>query len=105
MNNLDITREESIETEYAEAIAEANRKMELDAKKQATKILNKNKREIDRLKKHAGECLIHGNEVGYKYAIKKLRRFYKQPYTEELVDVLWKTSRENIENLIKQQAA
>lgn len=68
-------------------------RIEAQARRKADKILKKNKREIERLKKHAGECLIKNEKFGYCYAIKKLRDIYKQPYTEELIDSMWNSSR------------
>ncbi|ADG60015.1 hypothetical protein Acj9p115 [Acinetobacter phage Acj9] len=68
-------------------------RIEADAKRQAEKILKKNKREIARLKKHAEQCVLTGNYFGYQYAVKKLRDFYKQPYTEQLIRDMWTSSR------------
>lgn len=76
-------------------------RIEKQARKKAEKILKKNKREIDRLKKHAENCLISGNKDGYCYAIKKLRDFYKQPYTNELVDSMWRSSRAAMFDIVK----
>lgn len=71
-------------------------KMMAEATKKANKILKKNKREIERLKRHAELCIYNNNYFGYSYAIKKLRDFYKQPYTEELIKTMWTTTRETL---------
>ncbi|EQA7786751.1 DUF2654 domain-containing protein [Acinetobacter baumannii] len=84
--------DEELHTEFdAERI---QRKLENDAKRKADKLIKKNKRELERLKKHAGECLITNNFDGYSYAIKKLRKFYRQPYNDELIKLMWNSSRE-----------
>lgn len=101
-------RDESISElesiDYAFDAEEIQRRIEADAKRKADKILKKNKREIERLKKHAGECLIKGEKFGYCYAIKKLRTFYKQPYTEELIEQMWNSSSGALADIIKKSA-
>lgn len=95
-----ISVEDEIDYQFdATAIQE---RMMADARKKADKILRKNKREIARLKKHAGECLIKNNYYGYQYAIKKLRDYYKQPYNEELIKSMWNTSRQSLLDIIEQ---
>lgn len=74
-------------------ITRMQNRIEAKAKAKAEKFLKKNRREIARLKKHAGECLLKNEKFGYCYAIKKLRDFYKQPYTEELIEQMWNSSR------------
>ncbi|AZU98671.1 hypothetical protein ABNavy71_106 [Acinetobacter phage AB-Navy71] len=69
-------------------------RIEAQARQKAEKLIKKNKRELDRLKRHAAECLEKNNKTGYIYAIKKLRDFYRQPYTDELVESMWKSSRQ-----------
>lgn len=63
--------------------------------------LNKNKREIKRLKKEVELALLSNNFVKYEYAIRKLRGIYLQPYTPELIKVQFETSREALKDLIK----
>ncbi|QHB48264.1 hypothetical protein HYQ22_gp109 [Acinetobacter phage vB_AbaM_Kimel] len=70
------------------------RRIEAQAQKRAQKSIKRNKKELERLKKHAGECLIRNNFTGYSYAIKKLREFYRQPYNDELIRAMWNSSRE-----------
>ena len=72
---------------------EIERRLMQDAKKRADKLIKKNKTELKRLKTHAGECLLNGNFAGYSYAIKKLRKFYKQPYNDDLIKSMWTSSR------------
>lgn len=55
------------------------KRIEHEAKTKADKFLKKNKREIDRLKKHAEKSLLIDNFEGYAYAINKLREFYRRP--------------------------
>lgn len=89
---------------------EIQRRLEERAGKQANRLIRKNKRELDRLKKHAGNCLITNNKAGYCYALKKLRDFYRQPYNEELIEAMWNSSRKaaldiaakHAEHLLKQ---
>lgn len=88
----ELDQTEYIENKYSAEIQAAQNSVQEEARKRAKKLLEKNKREIKRLKTHAANCLIEGNKTGYKYAIKKLRDFYKQPYTEELIDAMWVSS-------------
>jgi len=62
------------------------------AMRQAEKFLKKNRREWKRLHNHAQEALFDNNKEQYCYAIKKMRDILKQPYTEELIDEMWKSS-------------
>lgn len=96
----EISKEESIENNFN--ASQIQEKMMQQASKQAQKILKKNKREIERLKKHAGECLIKNEYFGYSYAIKKLRDFYKQPYNEDLIKSMWNSSRQAMLDIVEQ---
>lgn len=90
---------DSIENAFdAERIQEAMMK---EADKKAQKLLKKNKRELTRLKNHAGECLLKNNFSGYSYAIKKLRDFYKQPYNDELIKSMWNSSRKALLDIVE----
>lgn len=71
-------------------------RIEAEAMKKALKLIKKNKREIARLKNHAGECVMTGNYFGYQYAVKKLRDFYRQPYTDELILQMWNSTRQAV---------
>ncbi|QHJ74043.1 hypothetical protein Lazarus_107 [Acinetobacter phage vB_AbaM_Lazarus] len=75
-------------------VEKIQRRIEAQAQKRAQKLIKHNKKELERLKKHAGECLITNNFTGYSYAIKKLRKFYRQPYNDELILAMWNSSRE-----------
>ncbi|MGL5306478.1 MAG: DUF2654 domain-containing protein [Aeromonas veronii] len=68
------------------------------AEKRAAKILKKNSREINRLQKHAEECLYTMNREGYIYAIGKIRTIIRKPLSDEALGVLFDTS---IERLIE----
>lgn len=81
------------------------KRIESSARNRADKLIRKNKRELDRLKKHAAECLYDGNFDGYSYAIRKLRDFYRQPYTDELIVQMWNSSNAAIVDLIRSEQA
>lgn len=89
---------ESVEDKFNSE--EIQDKLMLDAQKKADKLIRKNKRELKRLKAHAGECVINNNYDGYAYAIKKLRKFYKQPCNDDVISIMWKTTREQMFNII-----
>lgn len=76
--------------------------VEAEAFKKAQKFVRKNTREIKRLRKHAEDALFDGNKARYVYAIKKMRDMLKQPYTDEMIDVLWKTSLNQLRDLYAQ---
>lgn len=97
---MNTDRIETQNTEVEETVQqEIVRKL---AEKEAARILRKNKREIERLKKHGQMCLVSCNIPGYVYAINKLRGIYKQPLlTEEAGKVMFETSRARLIELIK----
>lgn len=66
------------------------------AEKRAAKILKKNKREIDRLQKHAEECLFSLNREGYIYAIGKIRTIIRHPLSHDALGALYDTSVERL---------
>ncbi|MFP9219959.1 DUF2654 domain-containing protein, partial [Enterococcus faecalis] len=68
--------------------------------RKANKLLSKNKRELNRLYKHAQIAAENNNFAQYEYAIKKSRDILKQPYNDELISILWKTTRSQIEDMI-----
>lgn len=72
------------------------------ADKRAKKILKKHKREIDRLKSHAEDCLYNLNRDGYIYAIGKIRTIIRKPMSHEALGALYDTSVERIIELAKQ---
>lgn len=61
-------------------------------RKQADKILRKNRTELNRLRSIAEKALMTGNKEQYIYAIGKSRDLLKQPYTEQLLSTMWETS-------------
>lgn len=70
------------------------------AMRQAQKYLRKNKAEWKRLHKHAESALFSNNKTQYVYAIKKMRKMLKQPYTDEIGDIMWRTSRESLKQVV-----
>lgn len=97
-----ISKEDSIDLAFdAQAIQEEW--VQKEAKRRATKILKKNKREIKRLKSHAEKCLLTGNEFGYIYAIRKLKQIYRQPaVSEEALKTMWRISYGAAQDVLKQ---
>jgi TolA-binding protein len=87
-----------------EQIEEAQKRLEeanaIEAQKQANTILKKHRREIDRLNTHAQGAVLENNFEAYKYAITKLRGIYRQPVTDELIVVMWETTRKQIWEII-----
>lgn len=69
--------------------------------KRAMKVLTKNKREIQRLEKLGHEALATGNGESYKYAVGKIRKIIGKPVDDDILESLWKTSREQIVQIIK----
>lgn len=72
------------------------------ADKRARKILKKHKREIDRLKQHAQDCLYNLNREGYIYAIGKIRTIIRKPLDHDTLGALYDTSVERIIELAKE---
>lgn len=66
------------------------------ADKRARKILKKHKREIDRLKAHAEQCLYNLNREGYVYAIGKIRTIIRSPLSDMELNALYDTSVERV---------
>lgn len=86
--------------ERNELIEELNNSPIADkAMRQAQKYLRKNKAEWKRLHAHAEAALLSNNKAQYSYAIKKMRKMLKQPYTDDLIDTMWRTSRESVRNI------
>lgn len=99
--------EEQIETEY-EAL---KRKLqdegidtdsfEAQAKTKAQKILRKNRHELQRLQKHAENCLFDLNKDGYVYSIGKIRKIIRQEIPVSMLESLYETSVQRIIELAK----
>lgn len=91
------------EIDIEEETQRLQEKIKQDANKKAEKILRKNKREIKRLKEHGQLALVSGNIDQYVYAIEKLRRIYKQaPLGQAGLELMYRTSREKLFEMIKQ---
>lgn len=101
MNERNIDSVEQIDDIEEERI---KRLIEEEAQKRAnamaTKIFKKNRREIKRLNEHASAAVLENNFEAYKYAISKLRDIYKQPYTDEIIQVNWQTTRQEVWDII-----
>ncbi|ADI96346.1 a-gt.4 conserved hypothetical protein [Acinetobacter phage Ac42] len=96
-----ISTEDSIDLAF-DAQAIQDEWVQKEAKRRATKILKKNKREIERLKKHAENCLLTGNKEGYIYAINKLRDIYHRPKLKRTeLEFMWNTSYGAAQDIIK----
>lgn len=96
IDSLSQLTDEQIE-EAQKRLEEANAK---EASTQADAILKKNKREIQRLNLHAQGAVLENNYLAYEYAIKKLRKIYRQPYTDDMIATMWETTRQQIWNII-----
>nr|DAH51028.1 MAG TPA: Protein of unknown function (DUF2654) [Caudoviricetes sp.] len=87
-----------------EQIEEAQQRLEeanaREAQSQAAKILKKNAREIARLNKHAQGAVLENNFEAYKYALVKLRGIYRQPVTEDLIKLMWDSTRKQIWEIV-----
>lgn len=64
--------------------------------KKAQKILTKNKHEIKRLEILAKEALFYGKKESYTYAVGKIRKIIGKPVDQDILDTLYKTSREQV---------
>jgi uncharacterized protein YbcC (UPF0753/DUF2309 family) len=96
----DKEHQELMEQDRQAALDEILRQNEIRAKAQADKILKKNKREIDRLLKWIYKATEEGNYPAYDYALRKLRKIYRQPVTDELVKTMYETTRQQIRDII-----
>lgn len=72
------------------------------AKKAADKKVRKFRRELSRLNALATESLINDNKESYKYAIGKIREFTGKPVTDDVMEMLYKTSRERYVELVQE---
>ncbi|QLA10726.1 hypothetical protein TH2_160 [Shewanella phage Thanatos-2] len=69
--------------------------------KNKLKVISKNRREIKRLKKLAEKALLANKFDSYRYALCKLREFYRQPFTPEIIKTMWDTSRAELFRIAK----
>lgn len=88
------------EDEIQAAIEKMEEQSRIDSEKQAAAFIKKNKVEIKRLNEHAQGAVLENNFPAYKYAIEKLRKLYRQPSTDELVVMMWETTRREIWKII-----
>lgn len=79
--------------DFVEAQAKERERL---VQKQADKYMRKHRREIRRLEKHAEKTLLEGNKEGYIYAIGKLRTLIGKDVSRDVLESLWKTSREQV---------
>lgn len=84
-----------------EPVAEVTEQQKL-MQKHARKILNKNAREIKRLKGLVELALLENNYPRYEYALCKLRDIYRQPYSIALIKAQFATSRQALFDVIAQ---
>lgn len=99
-------REELHEKGYKEEqLDEIISAQENQANARAQKIYRKNKREIDRLNKHAAGAVLENNFPAYEYAIKKVRTILRQPYTDYLIQTGWQTTRAQVWEIINAKAS
>lgn len=93
MNNITQEERDELQQKLMEAAEE-------QAIARANKIVRKNRREIERLKVHAGDAVLDNNFPAYKYAIEKLRTILKQPFTDEIILTCWNTSRKSVWDIL-----
>ncbi len=95
--NTELSAEE-IQQRYEDNLAE-------QALDQTSSILRKNRREIERLNKHAQVAVLENNYQAYAYAIRKLRGIYRQPFTEEMIYIGWQTTRKTVWEIINDKVS
>ena len=84
------------DTELTEQINKTLNQSQLAAEKEAQQRIKKHKREIKRLNEYATSCLINDKKEGYIYCISKLRSIINKPVSRDILESLWKTSRERV---------
>lgn len=93
MNNITQEERDELQQKLMEAAEE-------QAIARANKIVRKNRRELERLKAHAGDAVLDNNFLAYKYAIEKLRTILKQPFNDEIILTCWNTSRKSVWDIL-----
>lgn len=79
-----------------------DRAIKNESERRAALYFKKNKKEIDRLKKHASDSLITNNKDGYIYSIRKLRKIsFQKPLSDSVLESLYITSKEKVDELIR----
>ncbi|QPI18007.1 hypothetical protein POP12_215 [Pectobacterium phage POP12] len=74
--------------------------MYAEANNKARRIIKKNSKEIKRLYALCENALLFDKRESYIYAIRKIRDITKQRYTEELLEQMWLTSRQQVIDII-----
>lgn len=106
LKEIDSKLEDHVESESEyEPLNEADAKLqeyfEKRLVKNKLKQISKNRHEIKRLKKLAEKALLTNNFDSYRYALCKLREFYRQPFTPEIIKTMWDTSRSELFRIVK----
>ena len=96
--NTELDADLTEDTELTSQIERTLAATETNAKKEAIRRVNKQKREISRLQKHANECLLLGNKEGYLYSVDKLRGIINKRVPRSVLEALYRTSRELVVN-------
>lgn len=86
------------DVELTKAINEAQQN-QID--KHTALFFKKNKRELKRLEEWAKTTLIEGNKEGYIYAIRKLRAVTGKSVSEDVLETLYETSRDEVLKIIR----
>lgn len=76
--------------------------MTTNQKIKTMKRLKKDKREVKRLEKLATEALITGNKESYIYVVRKMREAIGKTVTEDVLEMLYNTSRDEVLKLFKE---
>lgn len=93
MNNITQEERDELQQKLMEAAEE-------QAIARANKVVRKNRRELERLRAHAGVAVLDNNFPAYKYAIEKLRTILKQPFNDEIILTCWNTSRKTVWDIL-----
>ena len=93
MNNITQEERDELQQKLMEAAEE-------QAIARANKVVRKNRRELERLRAHAGGAVLDNNFPAYKYAIEKLRTILKQPFNDEIILTCWNTSRKSVWDIL-----
>lgn len=96
-----VAEDEHTDDVISEADAKLQEFYEKRLVKQKLKPISKNRHEIKRLKKLAEKALLTNNFDSYRYALCKLREFYRQPFTPEIIKTMWDTSRSELFRIVK----
>ena len=97
VENETVGAEEDLE--YTKQINEMLSVAEKAASKEAHRRVKKNQKEITRLNNWATQALISNHKERYIYAISKLRKMINKEVSDDILETLWKTSREQYEKI------